>query len=137
MPVVSCAWLAGAVLLGTAAAQAARAAAPDWTSSGYAGSAMPPHGGVRSFAGLPWTSCLHNEQVRFDVALLGMPFDGGVSYRPGYVAARRAFGPACANSCAEPEPASGRRRSERRRGASAQTRGPSSVSRTRAGRQAQ
>ncbi|THU97693.1 agmatinase [Dendrothele bispora CBS 962.96] len=46
--------------------------------------------GITTFSKLPWVQCLTREQdVPFDIAFLGAPFDTGTSYRPG---AR--FGPA-------------------------------------------
>jgi len=41
--------------------------------------------GPLSFAHLPYLKCLdtENESQRFDIAILGMPFDSAVSYRPG------------------------------------------------------
>ncbi|CCO28132.1 agmatinase [Rhizoctonia solani AG-1 IB] len=41
--------------------------------------------GPLSFAHLPYTKCLEaeNERHLFDIAILGMPFDSAVSYRPG------------------------------------------------------
>lgn len=78
-------WLACTLLLCAGAGRAAAATQPDWTAAGFAGSSAPPYAGLRSFAGLPWTTCLNDQRARFDVALLGMPFDGGVSYRPGWV----------------------------------------------------
>jgi len=49
-----------------------------------------PYSGVETFAHLNWTNCFSPENSRtFDIAIVGAPFDLGVSYRPG---AR--FGPA-------------------------------------------
>ncbi|WVQ73109.1 agmatinase [Cryptococcus sp. DSM 104548] len=39
--------------------------------------------GVTSFAHLPHQKCLDNKNAAFDVALLGVPFDSAVSFRPG------------------------------------------------------
>ncbi|RPD55854.1 Arginase/deacetylase [Lentinus tigrinus ALCF2SS1-6] len=39
--------------------------------------------GPLSFAHLPYTRCLEDENAEFDIALLGMPFDTAVTYRPG------------------------------------------------------
>jgi agmatinase len=39
--------------------------------------------GPLSFSHLPYARCLEDSSARFDIALLGMPFDTGVSYRPG------------------------------------------------------
>ncbi|KAF5368499.1 hypothetical protein D9758_002149 [Tetrapyrgos nigripes] len=42
-----------------------------------------PFSGPLSFSHLTYARCLEDESVNFDIALLGMPFDTGVSYRPG------------------------------------------------------
>jgi agmatinase len=42
-----------------------------------------PFSGPLSFSHLPYARCLEDESMNFDVALLGMPFDTGVTYRPG------------------------------------------------------
>ncbi|KAK0233523.1 arginase deacetylase [Armillaria fumosa] len=42
-----------------------------------------PFSGPLSFSRLPYTLCLEDEDATFDIAILGMPFDTGVSYRPG------------------------------------------------------
>jgi agmatinase len=39
--------------------------------------------GVTSFAHLPHKKCLDLPETAFDIALLGVPFDSAVSYRPG------------------------------------------------------
>ncbi|KAH9486323.1 Putative agmatinase 1 [Psilocybe cubensis] len=39
--------------------------------------------GPLSFSHLPYFRCLENEQESFDIAILGMPFDTAVTYRPG------------------------------------------------------
>lgn len=39
--------------------------------------------GPLSFSHLPYSRCLEDESALFDVALIGMPFDTAVSYRPG------------------------------------------------------
>jgi len=48
-----------------------------------------PFSGPLAFSHLPYIRCLENVSATFDIALLGMPFDTAVTYRPG---AR--FGPA-------------------------------------------
>lgn len=40
--------------------------------------------GPLSFSHLPYTRCLENEETKFDIAILGMPFDTAVTYRPGF-----------------------------------------------------
>lgn len=42
-----------------------------------------PFTGPLSFSHIPYIRCLENETATFDIAILGMPFDTGVSYRPG------------------------------------------------------
>ncbi|TFK41888.1 arginase family-domain-containing protein [Crucibulum laeve] len=39
--------------------------------------------GPLSFSHLPYHRCLEDESVDFDIAILGMPFDTAVTYRPG------------------------------------------------------
>ncbi len=39
--------------------------------------------GPLSFSHLPYSRCLEDETTQFDIAILGMPFDTAVSYRPG------------------------------------------------------
>ena len=39
--------------------------------------------GVNTFAHLPHAKCLIEPEKPFDIALLGIPFDSAVSYRPG------------------------------------------------------
>ncbi|KDR85665.1 hypothetical protein GALMADRAFT_378442 [Galerina marginata CBS 339.88] len=40
--------------------------------------------GPLSFSHLPYFRCLENEEAEFDIAILGLPFDTAVTYRPGY-----------------------------------------------------
>lgn len=42
-----------------------------------------PYTGPLSFAHLPYSRCLDNSSSLFDLAILGLPFDTAVSYRPG------------------------------------------------------
>lgn len=39
--------------------------------------------GVNSYAHLPHKKCLDDPSIPYDIALLGIPFDSAVSYRPG------------------------------------------------------
>ena len=39
--------------------------------------------GITTFAHLPHERCLERPEAMFDVALLGIPFDTAVSFRPG------------------------------------------------------
>ena len=41
--------------------------------------------GPLSFSHLPYVRCLQEESTDFDIAVLGLPFDTGVSYRPGQI----------------------------------------------------
>ena len=41
--------------------------------------------GPLSFSHLPYTKCLEQEETSFDIAILGIPFDTSVYYRPGCV----------------------------------------------------
>jgi hypothetical protein len=49
----------------------------------YGGQWDQPYSGPLSFSHLPYSRCLENENDHFDVAILGMPFDTAVTYRPG------------------------------------------------------
>jgi agmatinase len=42
-----------------------------------------PFSGPLAFSHLPYVRCLENVSPAFDIALLGMPFDTSVTYRPG------------------------------------------------------
>jgi agmatinase len=42
-----------------------------------------PFTGPLAFSHLPYTRCLDDASKSFDIAILGMPFDTGVTYRPG------------------------------------------------------
>lgn len=42
-----------------------------------------PFTGPLSFAHLPYSRCLDEPSTSFDIAVLGLPFDTAVSYRPG------------------------------------------------------
>jgi agmatinase len=42
-----------------------------------------PFTGPLAFAHLPYVRCLEDASPAFDIALLGMPFDTAVTYRPG------------------------------------------------------
>ncbi|KAF8899129.1 arginase family-domain-containing protein [Infundibulicybe gibba] len=42
-----------------------------------------PFSGPLSFSHLPYHRCLEDEDINFDIAILGMPFDTGVTYRNG------------------------------------------------------
>ncbi|KAG8933479.1 hypothetical protein FRC02_011768 [Tulasnella sp. 418] len=53
-----------------------------WTSK-YGQQIDLPFTGPLSFAHLPYTRCLDDPSFLFDIAILGMPFDTAVTYRPG------------------------------------------------------
>ncbi|EST07802.1 Ureohydrolase [Kalmanozyma brasiliensis GHG001] len=56
---------------------------PDpWTSK-YGGVARTAFAGVTTYAHLPTSRCLDNPDELFDVAVLGIPYDLTVTYRPG------------------------------------------------------
>lgn len=42
-----------------------------------------PFSGPLSFSHVPYSRCLEDDSANFDIALLGMPFDTAVTYRPG------------------------------------------------------
>lgn len=54
----------------------------EWTTK-YGQEMDPTFSGLLSFSHLPYTRCLEDISTRFDIAILGMPFDTGTSYRPG------------------------------------------------------
>lgn len=56
-----------------------------------------PMPGIATFAHLNWTNCFVPESnYKFDIGITGMPFDLGVSYRPG-----QRSGPAAARTVAQ------------------------------------
>lgn len=55
---------------------------PTWLEK-YGNPIDLPFSGPLSFSHLPYSQCLADESTSFDIALLGLPFDTGVSYRPG------------------------------------------------------
>lgn len=53
--------------------------------------------GIATFAHINWTNCFVPENDRsFDIGIVGMPFDLGVSYRPG-----QRFGPIATRMAAQ------------------------------------
>ncbi|KAJ7762385.1 Arginase/deacetylase [Mycena maculata] len=58
-------------------------AAPQTWLEKYGQQIDQPFSGPLAFSHLPYTRCLEDENVLFDIAILGIPFDTGVSYRPG------------------------------------------------------
>ena len=47
------------------------------------------YSGITTFAHLPFINCLHptytdEAKEKFDIAIIGAPFDTSVTYRPGY-----------------------------------------------------
>lgn len=56
---------------------------PETWLSKYGPQIDQPFSGPLSFSHLPYSRCLEDESAQFDIALLGMPFDTGTSYRPG------------------------------------------------------
>lgn len=55
---------------------------PTWLEK-YGPQIDQPFSGPLSFSHLPYHRCLEEENVAFDIAILGMPLDTTVSYRPG------------------------------------------------------
>ncbi|KAK1229782.1 hypothetical protein PQX77_007159, partial [Marasmius sp. AFHP31] len=55
---------------------------PTWLEK-YGPQFDQPFTGPLSFSHLPYTRCLEDETTEFDIAVLGIPFDTGVTYRPG------------------------------------------------------
>ncbi|KIP10120.1 hypothetical protein PHLGIDRAFT_273418 [Phlebiopsis gigantea 11061_1 CR5-6] len=55
---------------------------PTWVEK-YGPQIDQPFSGPLSFSHLPYARCLEDVSMNFDIALLGMPFDTGVTYRPG------------------------------------------------------
>jgi hypothetical protein len=49
----------------------------------YAGTPDLSFSGITTFAHLPHERCLDNIEGKVDVAILGVPYDNAVSYRPG------------------------------------------------------
>jgi agmatinase len=58
-------------------------AAPQTWLEKYGKQIDQPFSGPLAFSHLPYTRCLEDEKELFDIAILGMPFDTGVTYRPG------------------------------------------------------
>ena len=56
---------------------------PDEWLKKYGPQIDQPFSGPLSFSHLAYTRCLEDPSVTFDVAVLGMPFDTAVTYRPG------------------------------------------------------
>lgn len=56
--------------------------APTWMEK-YGPQIDQPFSGPLSFSHLPYARCLQDESQNFDIAVLGMPFDTAVTYRPG------------------------------------------------------
>lgn len=56
---------------------------PETWLSKYGKPIDQPFSGFLSFSHTPHAVCLEDEKATFDIAILGFPFDTGVSYRPG------------------------------------------------------
>ena len=56
--------------------------ADPWTTK-YANAPKPAYAGVNTYAHLPTARCLEDKHALFDVAILGVPYDLTVTYRPG------------------------------------------------------
>ncbi|KAL0570842.1 hypothetical protein V5O48_011114 [Marasmius crinis-equi] len=55
---------------------------PSWLEK-YGPQIDHPFSGPLSFSHIPYARCLEDETAQFDIAVLGMPFDTGVTYRSG------------------------------------------------------
>lgn len=60
-----------------------RASTPTWLEK-YGKQIDLTFTGPLSFSHLPYTKCLEVEDTSYDIAILGMPFDTGVTHRSGY-----------------------------------------------------
>lgn len=56
---------------------------PDAWLKKYGAQIDQPFSGPLSFSHLAYSRCLEDPSVNFDIAVLGMPFDTAVTYRPG------------------------------------------------------
>jgi len=56
---------------------------PETWLSKYGKPIDQPFSGFLSFSHIPHSVCLEDESTPFDIAILGFPFDTGVSFRPG------------------------------------------------------
>jgi len=57
-------------------------AGPTWGEK-YGAQFDQAFSGPLSFSHLPYVLCLEDTKTSFDIAILGMPFDTAVTYRPG------------------------------------------------------
>lgn len=71
--------LGASVLL---AISSAAARSDPWTEQ-FGGTPDLSFSGITTFAHLPHERCLDNIEGAVDVAILGVPYDNAVSYRPG------------------------------------------------------
>jgi hypothetical protein len=62
------------------------AARSDPWAEEYGGTPDLSFSGITTFAHLPHERCLDNIDSKLDVAILGVPYDNAVSYRPGKLA---------------------------------------------------
>lgn len=56
--------------------------ADPWTDS-YGGFPDPAFAGVATFAHLDHQRCLDNPDLALDLAIIGIPYDSAVTFRPG------------------------------------------------------
>ncbi|KAG2338363.1 Arginase/deacetylase [Suillus weaverae] len=56
---------------------------PETWLSKYGPQIDQPFSGPLAFSHMTYSRCLEDESAQFDIAVLGMPFDTGTSYRPG------------------------------------------------------
>jgi agmatinase len=64
------------------AASSALARVDPWTEQ-FGGTPDLSFSGITTFAHLPHERCLDSPATALDIALIGMPFDNAVSFRPG------------------------------------------------------
>jgi agmatinase len=81
--------IAASVVLALSATTTARS--DPWTEQ-YGGTPDLSFSGITTFAHLPHERCLDNIEGAVDVAILGVPYDNAVSYRPGQCLPMAPFG---------------------------------------------
>lgn len=60
----------------------AKAEKDPWNAK-FSGEIDLPFTGITTFAHLPHRVCLKDVDTKFDIAVIGVPFDSAVSFRPG------------------------------------------------------
>ena len=72
----------GLIAISASVTQAHAARSDPWTEQ-FGGTPDLSFSGITTFAHLPHERCLDNIDGPVDVAILGVPYDNAVSYRPG------------------------------------------------------